>query len=116
MVNNMNEKPPMMLGDRIEMVLRKTRRPMTRLAIAKALKLFRQQIVVALSLPKYRDRFIVDGERVTLRPRRRKVAKARKTAKQRKATPARKTAVRKKPASKKRAVAKPRKPARRKRG
>jgi hypothetical protein len=98
-----------MLGDRIVAVLRKNRGPMTRQAIARALKLFRQQIVVALSLPKYRHRFVVDGEKVTLRRPRRKVAKGRKAAKIRKPVKARKTTQRRKPASN------PRKPARRKR-
>jgi hypothetical protein len=107
MVNS--TKPPVMLGDRIVGVLRKNRGPMTRLAIARSLKLFRQQIVVALSLPKYRRRFIVDGEKVTLRPPRRKMAKVRKSTKSRKPTKAHK------PAPPKKQAAKLRKPARRKR-
>jgi hypothetical protein len=106
MVNN--DKPPVMLGDRIVAVLRKNRGPMTRQAIARALKLFRQQIVVALSLPKYRRRFVVEGEKVTLRRSGRKAAKGRKTVKARKPTQSRKPAQRAKPA------AKSRKPVRRK--
>jgi hypothetical protein len=94
-----------MLGDRIVAVLQKHRGPMTRQAIARALKLFRQQIVVALSLPKYRRRFIVEGEKVTLRRPRRKVAKGRKAAKASKPVKARKTTPRRKPVAKSRTLA-----------